>query len=71
MIGFQLSEMSGIPAEFIETGKAPGSFPSVDYWILTPHTEIEWCTAGSKTSSDDSVLSLYDESHLIFYRYLN
>ncbi|KAK6626939.1 hypothetical protein RUM44_009416 [Polyplax serrata] len=61
----KLSELSGIPVEFLETAKSPG-FACLDLSVLTPYIDVEW-TPASKLS-DDSSSNIYDDGHVVFYR---
>ncbi|KAJ9585896.1 hypothetical protein L9F63_020459 [Diploptera punctata] len=64
----KLSELSDIPVEYIEFAKGQGSFPC-EMSVLGVHTDLDW---NSQASSLDSwPLNIFEDGHVILYRYEN
>jgi ubiquitin carboxyl-terminal hydrolase 47 len=62
---FQLSELSGIPIEYLEFAKGQGPFPC-EMSVLGINTDLEW---SSQTSSLDSwPLHTFEDGQVILYR---
>ncbi|KFM79478.1 Ubiquitin carboxyl-terminal hydrolase 47, partial [Stegodyphus mimosarum] len=60
----KLSEISGVPEEFVEFAKGQGTFPC-ETSLLSIHKELEWQT---QTPSLNWPLCQSDDGHVIYYR---
>jgi ubiquitin carboxyl-terminal hydrolase 47 len=62
---FQLSNLSGIPVEYVEFAKGQGSFPC-EISVLGIHTELDWSSATATLDSWPPGLS--EDGQVILYR---